>query len=113
MEPISTLHEYQYDSATGDLVIRDGTNCSCIGTTKIIENPELVETILLSRPIDVMLTQVYEYSYGDENKPKLIIPEKIQHNSDHIIITFSKKLTKIRVNIMYVCGYEYVSLVDV
>lgn len=110
MENISTLREYQYDSLTGEIIVRSGENCECIGYTTLIEAPALVETVFIPRPIDIMITQVYEYSYGDENKPRLILPEKIQYNSDNVIITFAKKLSKIRVNMMFVCGYEHIGI---
>ena len=107
MDLISTLREYQYDSLTGVVISRSGTNCECTGYTTTIDSPNLVETIHLARPIDIMVTQIYEYSYGEEHKPRLIIPEKIQYSGDKVIITFAKKLDKVRVNMMFVCGYEH------
>ena len=108
MDFISTFKELQYDSETGELVVREGKDCRCIGLTTTLEAPELFHVIKLPRPVDIMITQVYEYSYGPANKPKLIIPEKIHYTGNSVEITFGEKISSIvRFNIMYVCGYEY------
>jgi hypothetical protein len=114
MDFISTFKEVQYDANTGDLVLREGKDCSCIGYTTTAISPPLVYTIELPRAVDVLLTQVFEYSYGVENKPRMIIPERITYSGSSVTVEFGQQIEPevlIRFTMIYVCGYEYVSLV--
>lgn len=109
MEFFNTLKALQYDEITGDIVVIDGKNCSCIGLSLVINDPDLVQTIKFARNVDVATAQVYVQ--GDE--PRLIIPENIEYTDSSAIFTFSRKIVgDVRFTIIYSCDVEIGGLPD-
>lgn len=110
MELISTLKALEYDEITGDIVVTDGKNCSCIGMSIVVNNPNLVHTVKFARNVDVATAQVYVLDV----EPKLIIPDSIEYTSSSAIFTFSKKIEgDVRFTIIYGCDVEIGNLPDV
>jgi hypothetical protein len=103
MESISTLKSLQYDSLTGDVVLVDGKDCSCIGTSFAVENPGKVYTLNFSRTVEAATVQIHLLG----EKTKLIFPESIEYTSNSAIITFHKEMTDpIRLTAIYACEIE-------
>lgn len=106
MDFISTLKELQYDSVTGETVIRDGKNCKCTAHSIKIDSPKLTEVVTLPRSADALVSQVFECL--DDGTLSLLIPENIDYNESTVTIEFAEAVNNpIRITTMFVCGFDY------